>query len=207
MLTFLRSVISTEWDGDKKEVVFLGDSIIRDYDLDRFFPKIKTKLFNCGVSGITTQGLHNIIKQGVIRHKPSTIVILVGTNDMSEENSKRDNEIIDNIAKLIIDLKIILNGVNIVFISILPCDEDRYGKNSIAGGGRTNERIEKLNSVFKEFEKYYKDYIFVDAFKELSDDNGNLIKQYTHDGLHLNVDGYEKLTKELNPIIEKLIKK
>lgn len=41
MLTFLRSVISTEWDGDKKEVVFLGDSIIRDYDLDRFFPKIK----------------------------------------------------------------------------------------------------------------------------------------------------------------------
>ena len=165
------------------------------------------KLFNCGVSGITTQGLHNIIKQGVIRHKPSTIVILVGTNDMSEENSKRDNEIIDNIAKLIIDLKIILNGVNIVFISILPCDEDRYGKNSIAGGGRTNERIEKLNSVFKEFEKYYKDYIFVDAFKELSDDNGNLIKQYTHDGLHLNVDGYEKLTKELNPIIEKLIKK
>ena len=41
----------------------------------------------------------------MIRHKPSTIVILVGTNDMSEENSKRDNEIIDNIAKLIIDLK------------------------------------------------------------------------------------------------------
>lgn len=207
MLTFLRSVISTEWDGDKKEVVFLGDSIIRDYDLDRFFPKIKTKLFNCGVSGITTQGLHNIVKQGVIRHKPSTIVILVGTNDMSEENSKRDNEIIDNISKLIIDLKIILKGVNIIFISILPCDEDRYGKNSIAGGGRTNERIEKLNSIFKEFESYYKDYIFVDAFKKLSDDNGNLIKQYTHDGLHLNVEGYEKLTKELNPIIEKLIKK
>ncbi len=208
MLPFLESVLSTKWDGDKKEIVFLGDSIVRDYDLNRFFPDIKSKLFNCGVSGITTGGLFNIIKQGVVRHNPKAIVILVGTNDMSEEYDRRNNEIISNFAKLVSELKIVLDGVKVAVISILPCDESRYGKDSIGKGGRTNKRIMEINEVLKKFEDYYKDYIFVDAFKDLIDDKtGNLIKDYTHDGIHLNVKGYEVLTTTLNSIIEKLLKK
>lgn len=206
MLPFLESVLSTKWDGDKRDIVFLGDSIIRDYDLSRFFPKIKTKLFNCGVSGITTEGLFNIIKQGVVRHNPKGVVILVGTNDMSRESDKRNSEIISNIARLVSELKIILDGVKIVLISILPCDEARYGKDSIGKGSRSNARIMEINKTLKDFEKYYNDCIFVDAFKELSDSTGNLINSYTHDGIHLTVKGYDILTSILTPIIEKLLK-
>ena len=43
MVNFLNSVLSTQWDGETKEIVFLGDSLIRDYDLNRFFPDIKEK--------------------------------------------------------------------------------------------------------------------------------------------------------------------
>ncbi len=207
MVNFLNDVLSTKWDTDiRKEIVFLGDSLIRDYDLNRFFPNIKDKLFNCGISGITTEGMFNIIKQGVVRHKPDTVVLLVGTNDMSEYNDKRDGEIILNIARIVTELKIILGGVNIVLISILPCDEKRYGKD-VVGGGRENSRIVQLNESLKYFKKYFKDLFYVDAFDVLSDKNGNLINSLTHDGLHLNVNGYEKLTSSLEPIINKLLKK
>lgn len=208
MVNFLNSVLSTQWDTkDKKEIVFLGDSLIRDYDLNRFFPKIKEKLFNCGVSGITTEGLFNILKQGVIRHEPKTVVMLVGTNDMSEYNDKRDGEIILNIARIITELKIILEEVNIVLISILPCDEKRYGKEAIGGGGRENSRIIKLNEELEKFENYFKDLYFVDAFKNLVDKSGNLTNSLTHDGIHLNLKGYEKLTASIEPIINELLKK
>ncbi len=208
MVNFLRSVLSTEWDTPKgKEIVFLGDSIIRDYDLNRFFPDIKDKLFNCGVSGITSEGLFNIIKQGVMRHKPKTVVILVGTNDMSEINNKRNEEIIYNISRIICDLKIILKKVNIVLISILPCDESRYGKNAIGGGGRENSRIIEINSYLKEFENHFKDLIYVDAFTELADKTNNIVNSYTHDGIHLTLKGYEKLTALIKPILKELNKK
>lgn len=206
MVKFLNSVLSTQWDGDTKEVVFLGDSLIRDYDLSKFFPDIKSKLFNCGVSGITSDGLFSIIGQGVIRHNPKTVVILVGTNDMDVNYNKRNEEIISNITQLITQLKVSLKKVNIVLISILPCDEKRYGKNVI-GGGRENSRIIEINKLLKECEDYFKDLIYVDAFTELSDKSGNLINSYTHDGIHLTLKGYEKLTSILNPIIQKLLKK
>ena len=207
MVNFLNSVLSTQWDGETKEIVFLGDSLIRDYDLNRFFPDIKSKLFNCGVSGITTEGLFYIIKQGVIRHNPKTVVMLVGTNDMSEYYNKRDEEIIFNIARVITELKIILKKVNIVLISILPCDEARYGKDAIGGGGRENSRIIEINKTLNEFENHFKYLTYVDVFKDLSDKSGNLINSYTHDGIHLTLKGYEKLTSALKPIIQKLLKK
>lgn len=207
MLNFLRSVLSTEWDGDKKEIVFFGDSIIRDYDLNRFFPDVKSALFNCGVSGITTQGLFNIVKQGVVRHNPKAVVMLVGTNDMSEYHNKRNEEIILNFAQIITELKLVLKNVKIVLISILPCDEDRYGKYAIPGCGRENSRIKRVNETLKEFENIFKGLTFIDAFTPLSDVSGNLINAYTHDGIHLTLKGYEKLTAILKPVIQEILKK
>ena len=116
-------------------------------------------------------------------------------------------EIIFNIARVITELKIILKKVNIVLISILPCDEARYGKDAIGGGGRENSRIIEINKTLKEFENHFKDLTYVDVFKDLSDKSGNLINSYTHDGIHLTLKGYEKLTSALKPIIQKLLKK
>lgn len=204
MVKFLESVLSTKWDGELKEIVFLGDSLIRDYDLNKYFVDIKSKLFNCGVSGITTDGLFNIIKQGVVRHNPKVIVILVGTNDLNEFYNRRNEEIISNISKLVTQLKTVIKLVKIVLISILPCDEQRQGKDVI-GGGRDNSRIIEINKNLKEFEDYFKDLVYLDVFSSLVDDSGNLSKIYTHDGIHLTLKGYEKMTDLLRPVIDDLI--
>lgn len=204
MVKFLESVLSTKWDGELKEIVFLGDSLIRDYDLNKYFVDIKSKLFNCGVSGITTDGLFNIIKQGVVRHNPKVIVILVGTNDLNEFHNRRNEEIISNISKLVTQLKTVIKLVKIVLISILPCDEQRQGKDVI-GGGRDNSRIIEINKNLKEFEDYFKDLVYLDVFSSLVDDSGNLSKIYTHDGIHLTLKGYEKMTDLLRPVIDDLI--
>ena len=191
----------------KNEIIFLGDSIIRDYDLSLYFPSYKGRLFNCGLSGVTSEGLFSILKNGVIRHKPRGIVILVGTNDLNEYNNRRNEEVVYNIANIIIQLKIFLKNVNIALLSILPCDEKRYGKDSINGGFRENSRIIEINSFLKEFENHFKNLSFINAFEIFADKNNNMINAYTHDGIHPNSKGYEKLTALLKPVVEKMLKK
>ena len=207
MTSIIDTILSTKWDGNiPKEVVFFGDSIIRDYDLNKFFPDIKNKVVNCGLAGATTEALFYILKQGVVRHNPKVVVMLVGTNDISDVYHKRNEEIIFNISRIIMELKIILKGVNIVLISILPCDEGRYGKNLIIESVKENSRIIEINEVLEEFENYFKDFTFIDVYDRFIDKNGNLINSLTHDGLHLNLDGYEKLTEIITPIIKQLLK-
>ena len=211
MVKFLESCLFNNFDDkqgeNKKEIIFLGDSIIRDYDLNYFFPNIKDKLFNCGVSGITTEGLFNILKNGVVRHNPKIVVILVGTNDMNEYSNRRNEEIVLNIANIITQLKILLNDLNIVVLSILPCDEKRYGKEAINGGSRENSRIIEINKYLKQFENHFKKLKFIDVFPTLADKNNNMVNAYTHDGIHLNVKGYEKMTALVRPVIDEILKK
>lgn len=211
MVKFIQDCFYKDFDNKgqeiKKEIIFLGDSIIRDYDLNLFFPNVKNKVFNCGVSGITTEGIYGVIKNGVVRHNPKGVVILVGTNDMSEQHNKRNEEIINNIANLVIQLKMLINNLNVVILSLIPCDEKRYGKDSMAGGFRENSRIMEINKALKAFENYFKNLTFVDVYSSVVDKNNNLVNAYTHDGLHLNVKGYEKMTALIKPIVEKILKK
>ena len=189
---------------ESKEIVFVGDSIVRGYDLDKFFPDIKNKVVNCGLAGATTEALFYILKQGIVKRNPKIVIMLIGTNDINDIYHRRNQEIIFNIARIIIELKIILKKVNIGLISILLCDEIRFGKGSLKVGVKENIRIIEINNRLKEFENYFKDFIFIDVYDKFLNKEGSLDDFLAYDGLHLNANGYNKLTEFLNPIIREL---
>ncbi len=62
---------------------------------------------------------------------------------------------------------------------------------------RTNEQIQKWNQAYQELASAYMQVEFVPVFDSLTDQAGQLKKEYTTDGLHLSVAGYQVLTKAL----------
>ncbi|MDZ4199634.1 MAG: SGNH/GDSL hydrolase family protein, partial [Kiritimatiellia bacterium] len=79
---------------DGETVCFLGDSIthgglyhslIYDYYLTRF-PERTIRFVNAGISGDTAGGALERLQEDVLAHHPTTVVILLGMNDVGRGN-------------------------------------------------------------------------------------------------------------------------
>ena len=66
------------------KILFFGDSLTDIYRLYKYLPAYDT--FNSGISGNTTQDLLNRIDVCVFAYKPSAVVMLIGSNDIVNEN-------------------------------------------------------------------------------------------------------------------------
>ena len=64
-------------------VVFFGDSITDNCDLEKYYPGIYA--FNREISGNTTEDLLKRMKVSVYDAHPSKVVLLIGINDMMNE--------------------------------------------------------------------------------------------------------------------------
>ena len=169
--------------------LFLGDSITEYYDLDKYFPNMP--VVNSGVAGDTTDDILSDMKNRVYDYNPSKVFLLIGTNDLRDEKSVA--EVIDNIKKIIEEIKLNRSESEIYLESIYPVNKNINKK---LVGARENDDINKIN---EEIEKYTKeqDITFIDTHELLVDEDGLLKEDYTDDGLHLNDEGYEVVSKTL----------
>ncbi len=62
---------------------------------------------------------------------------------------------------------------------------------------RTNEKIQNRNHAYQELASAYMQVEFLSVFDSLTDQAGQLKKEYTTDGLHLSIAGYQALSKAL----------
>ena len=80
-------------------------------------------------------------------------------------------------------------------LSILPVNEGEDYKQTVYI--RTNEKIQNWNQAYQELASAYMQVEFVSVFDSLTDQAGQLKKEYTTDGLHLSVAGYQALSETL----------
>ncbi len=171
----------------KGGIVFVGDSITQDYNVYEYFPEYK--VYNRGIGGDTTEGLLKRLDESIFELEPKTIVLLMGTNDFGVLNANpediylRMKEIIGKIQNRLIDTKTIL-------ISIYPVNP-KLDPTSV--GSRNNSNIKKLNSLYQTIQGIQ----YVDLYNLLIDEEGNLKKEYSVEGLHINQNGYEIITNEI----------
>ena len=168
-----------------KNYLFLGDSITDYYDLDKYYEDLP--VVNSGISGNVTNDILNNMKGRVYKYNPSKVFLLIGTNDLQKGKDKE--EIVNNIKEIIENIKENRSYAEVYLESIYPVDEE-----GISSGKRKNKDIREIN---KELKEYCSDnnIKFIDMYKELvSDEEDNLNRDYTEDGLHLNDAGYEIVT-------------
>lgn len=172
-------------------IVFIGDSITQDYNMYEFFPKLN--VYNRGIGGDTTIGLFNRLKVSVDDLNPDKVIMLIGTNDFVLLNHSL--EMIRNRIQDIIK-NILQNNpsTTIYLLSILPVNPNI---NHITVGNRNNHDIKTLNNQLAKLNNVH----YIDVHKHMVDAKGVLLPSLTYDGLHLNHQGYEKLTELLKPYL------
>ncbi|MGM8363086.1 GDSL-type esterase/lipase family protein [Flavobacterium sp. ARAG 55.4] len=185
------------------DIVFIGNSITEG-GLD-WSAKFGIKhIRNRGIAGDVTDGVLQRLNE-ITYFKPKAVFILIGINDLFSLHHKEDNSALkydkvvpspEYIAKNILKIAKIIHHKSPftkVYVRTLLPVRRAYLK----------EDILVVNTIIKKNEAkgYYK---LIDWFAEFADANGELIKELTKDGVHLNEKGYQQWVNFEKPTIQAL---
>ena len=182
----------------QNQTILLGDSITDFFNYFELFydysKQNNTLVYNRGISGDTTDRLLERLNDNVLNINPKNIVLLIGTNDIGRGLPLSMS--IENVSKIIEITKEKCPDVNFILQAVYPINRgmrDRFEK-------RSNEKIELMNKEFIKLSEKY-NCVWLDITDKLKDETGNLKKEYTFDGLHLNVSAYKIIAENVIPLL------
>jgi GDSL-like lipase/acylhydrolase family protein len=174
------------------DIIFIGDSIIEYYPLQELLGTSKA-IVNRGIRGYQTGLLLDNLDAHLYGDAVDQIVILIGTNDIGKDIPM--NEALNNLESVIQTISRDYPLSQIKLVSILPVNEGEDFKQTVYI--RTNEKIKAWNQAYQDLASAYMQVEFVPVFENLLDQEGQLKADYTTDGLHLSVAGYQVLSNVL----------
>ena len=171
--------------------LFVGDSYTDNMNFDGFlysYVKVSNKEY-------TTSDLLDNLNDDVYVYNPSSVFIELGYNDLV--NGVEENTILNNIEDIIKGIKSNREYAKIYVESLYPINSDveGYKDNNI-----DNDTIKKFNTKLEKLVKSL-DVNYIDMYSELLEDNA-LKESYTDDGVLLNDDGYRRVFKVINKIVD-----
>lgn len=178
------------------DVIFIGDSIVEYYPLQELLGTAKT-IVNRGIRGYQTRLLLENLDAHLYGDAVDQIVLLIGTNDIGKDIPM--NEALDNLERVIQSIAREYPLSQIKLLSILPVNEGEEYKQTVYI--RTNEKIREWNQAYEALASAYMQVDFVSIYDSLTDSEGQLKKDYTTDGLHLSVAGYQVLSEALKGVL------
>lgn len=183
----------------EQRVVFLGDSITYDWGrkAGAFFPG--KPYVNRGIGGQTTPQMLLRLREDVIALRPAAMVLLAGTNDISENTGPITlQQIQGNIASIAELAR--AHDIRLVLSTVLPVT-DAHGEQTRR---RPPDKIRALNA-------WIRDYCaaghctLLDYTPAMSDEDGFLRSELTGDGLHPNAAGYAVMEPLAQAAIERAL--
>ena len=178
------------------DIIFIGDSIVEYYPLQELLGAAKT-IVNRGIRGYQTGLLLGDLDAHLYGDAVDQIVLLIGTNDIGKDIPM--NEALDNLERVIQSIAREYPLSQIKLLSILPVNEGERYKQTVYI--RTNEKIREWNQAYEALASAYMQVDFVPVYDSLTDTEGQLKKDYTTDGLHLSVAGYQVLSEALKGVL------
>lgn len=184
----------------EKRVVLMGDSITE------FWLKIQPDFFSNkpyyigrGISGQTTPQMLVRFRQDVIELQADVVVILAGVNDIAGNTGPTTNEkIVGNIISMI-ELAH-ANGIKVILCSVLPAANFSWRPNDKAA-----ETIIQLNQLIQSYAKQ-QHIPYVDYHTAMADAKNGLPKEFSEDGVHPNLKGYQTMSPLLEKAINEVLK-
>lgn len=178
------------------DIIFIGDSIIEYYPLQELLGTSKA-IVNRGIRGYQTGLLLDNLDAHLYGDAVDQIVILIGTNDIGKDIPM--SQTLPNLESVIQTISRDYPLSQIKLVSILPVNEGEDFKQTVYI--RTNEKIKAWNQAYQDLASAYMQVEFVPVFENLLDQKGQLKSDFTTDGLHLSVSGYQALSSTLKKYI------
>lgn len=185
------------------EIVFIGNSITEgggDWSARFGLNHIR----NRGIAGDVTDGVLKRLNE-IVYSKPKAVFILIGINDLFSLHYKEDNPALKYDKVVPSPEYVAENILKIAKLIHRKSPETKIYVRTLLPSRREylREDILLINKMIKKNEdKGY--YEVIDLHAEFADADGELPKELTKDGVHLNEKGYEKWVDFEKPIIEGL---
>ena len=192
------TLLSPKQVGEKR-IVLMGDSITE------FWLPIHPEFFagksyiDRGISGQTTPQMLIRFRPDVINLQPDVVVILAGVNDIAGNTGPTTNEkIVENIISMI-ELAH-ANKIKVILCSVLPAANFNWRPNDKAAA-----TIIQLNQLIKSYaDKHHIPYVNYHAV--MADASNGLPKEFSNDGVHPNLKGYQIMEPLLEKAIQQILK-
>ncbi|MBC7400770.1 MAG: SGNH/GDSL hydrolase family protein [Mucilaginibacter sp.] len=178
----------------EKRVVYMGDSI-PDFWIGNDPTFFADKgYYDRGISGQTTGQMLVRFREDVINLKPAVVVILAGINDIAENNGpSKLEDVMGNIMSMAELAR--ANKIKVVLSSVTPAAAFPWRQTI-----DPKEKVKALNEMLKAYcDK--NNFIYLDYFTAMVDENRGLPTTLSKDGVHPNLEGY----KIMEPLAEKAI--
>lgn len=167
------------------EIVFVGSSTIRYWDLAASFPEFKT--INRGFGGSEMADSTRFVERIVVPYSPRVVVVYAGDNDMMNTPSE---EIVIQFERFVRAVHTKLPDTRILYIGIKP---------SLLRWGQV-DRMRQANAMIRQFCERDDRLGFVDTDNAmLGWDEKPRKELYVADGLHLTPAGYQILNALVRP--------
>lgn len=174
----------------KGEVVFVGSSSIRLWDLSEFFPGLTA--LNRGFGGSQTADALRYVDRIVVPYGPRVIVFYAGDNDIAA--GKSPEEVATDFKAFVSKVREKLPETAIIYISIKPS----LSRWALVG------KMRKANALIKAFCTTDERLAFVDVDTPMIGPDGKPRPElFVDDGLHLSPEGYALWTKIVFPYIQR----
>jgi len=169
-------------------IVFTGDSLTEEFDLELYFPG--RDLINRGISGDRISGLLERFDLSVAILKPALLFVMIGINDLGDGMLPRQMK--DRYLALLNRIAETLPETRVVIQALLPFSADWPTLDKI----RFSESNRLLQSLVQSA-----GFTWLDFHNDFCREDGFIDPQLTNDGLHLNHSGYEKWAKRIEPLL------
>jgi lysophospholipase L1-like esterase len=173
----------------QKEILFVGSSSIRLWDLSKSFPGVKT--INRGFGGSQIADAIHFAPRIVLKHKPRVVVFYAGDNDLAA--GKKPDQVFADFKKFAEVVHKELPATKLVFIAIKP-SPSRW---------KLYDQQQKANALVEAFARDDKRVVYLDVVKPMLDRDGKPKGElFKDDKLHLNEEGYRLWTSLLRPHLQ-----
>lgn len=184
--------------GDR--VVLLGNSITDNWRKmrEQFF--LETGYIGRGISGQTSYQFLVRFREDVLNLEPKVVVINAGTNDIAQNNHVYSLErTLGNIMSMCELAR--QHRIKVILTTVLPCAGFRWNP-SIKDAP---QKIMELNAALERYAR--KNGLgWIDYWTALADAEGGLKGEYTTDGCHPTVEGYQVMEPLLKQAVRKFVK-
>lgn len=172
--------LNARLDPSHKYVVFAGDSLVAQFPVHELFQD--GHVLNRGIGSDTTRGLKERLESTVTNLPLGFCVLLIGSNDLDYRSVEETGRNMDLILRNI-------DPHRVIVVAVPPCSD-----------AEQNRRIKALNKEFEHLAVVLGSR-FVDSYTPLLGPDQVLRKEYTYDGVHLTLAGYQVLEGLIKPFI------
>ena len=187
---------------DRPRVVIIGNSITEGWvrEDSAFFRGKTYEYVGRGIGGQASGQLVLRFRPDVIDLHPAVVVLLVGTNDVAENNGPYNPQTTLNNIMSMCELAR-AHGIRVVLSAVAPSTDFWWHK-----GLSPAPKIVALNQRIKVYADQ-QHFGYYDLHTALKDEQNGLRKAYGEDGVHPNLAGYRVMEPVLNQAVAAALKK